>query len=360
MKRISIPLTLILLLSADVASAQRPAGKRTLFDQAGGSSSGTLQPRGAGDGHRVKGPKKPRNRTTGTYKMRPQGNHPTLLYFVADDSSSMEGKLPNSGDLTKAEATDNIINGTVSDLSVATRRNGTTKPWFHFGGNRFSTYDNDSPHIQALFRKGKLLGGKFVETEDGLLVPQDVEEYAMAHAEYLKGQGLPTDAAYERLSDGRILIKLTKSRPKGRTPLAAALEKAYEDLERHVKAHPNSLPPSVFIVTDYEHNVGDDPEDIANEIKGLKTNDGSVLLWVAHLTEGGHPVILPADEAEMPTESGRAAFRIASELPPSMLRGKDLNVRDGARAIVGNAGLVDLRRLIELGTQPHTSAAGGR
>src|SRR5689334_9834682 len=111
MKRISIPLALIALLSSDVASAQKPTGNHTLFDQAGGSSSGSLRPRGAGDAsHGKPGPKRPRNRTTGTYKMRPQGNHPTLLYFVADDSASMEHTLPNSGGLTKAEATDNIIN----------------------------------------------------------------------------------------------------------------------------------------------------------------------------------------------------------------------------------------------------------
>jgi hypothetical protein len=72
----------------------------------------------------------------------------------------------------------------------------------------------------------------------------------------------------------------------GGTPMRAALTKAMQAIAEWCDAHRGSYPPSVLHVTDGQSTDGT-PEDLADGLRQISTNDGPCLLFNLHVTVGG-------------------------------------------------------------------------
>ena len=98
---------------------------------------------------------------------------------------------------------------------------------------------------------------------------------------------------------------------------------------------------------------------LAEEIKGLETNDGNVLIYNAHLSEmNALPVQYPSDESETPPdEYAVQMFRMSSEFPEQVVElaaGMGLPVVEGSRGYVYNADMVALVQFLDIGTRAAT------
>jgi hypothetical protein len=101
------------------------------------------------------------------------------------------------------------------------------------------------------------------------------------------------------------------------------------------------------------------PLNAATNLKALKSSDGNVLLFNAHLSSApGAPITFPALEDNLPDVFSKLLFRMSSVLPPQMRQaaqeeGYDLN--GPARGFVFNADLVAVTRFLEIGTRVASS-----
>src|SRR5208282_4841910 len=119
----------------------------------------------------------------------------------------------------------------------------------------------------------------------------------------------------------------------GGTPMCAALTKAAETLVEWCNNHPKSYPPTVLHVTDGQSTDGV-PEEIANNLRQITTQDGQCLLFNLHVTVGhAREVVFPTSDAELTDEYARLLFRMSSPLSTHLLREatkKGYTVNDGS------------------------------
>jgi len=105
----------------------------------------------------------------------------------------------------------------------------------------------------------------------------------------------------------------------GGTPMKAGLTKAAEILADWCDAHRSCYPPTIFHITDGQSTDGD-PEDVANVIRQLATDDGQVLLFSLHIDTGsGNEISFPTSESILPDQYSRQLFRMSSLFPPSLI-----------------------------------------
>ena len=99
-----------------------------------------------------------------------------------------------------------------------------------------------------------------------------------------------------------------------------ALTRAAEDLVAWCDAHPESYPPTILHVTDGESTDGY-PEEIANHLKQIRTNDGDVLILNIHVsTLGVDAIRFPASASCLPDEYAKLLFIMSSQLPEHLIR----------------------------------------
>jgi hypothetical protein len=143
-----------------------------------------------------------------------------------------------------------------------------------------------------------------------------------------------------------------------RTPMCQAIAVAGGHVFDWAAAHPHSFPPIVINITD--GLVTDDPFDgtglaeWAGRLTSIGTSDGNALLLNIFLSADGAPeVVFPVTPAGLP-QPGPQLFDISSPLPKPMVanaRASLVNVPDGARGLVFNAGLATLVKFLEIGTR---------
>jgi hypothetical protein len=144
----------------------------------------------------------------------------------------------------------------------------------------------------------------------------------------------------------------------GKTPMNAAVELANEIVGGFLGTHPDCFPPLVVNLTDGQP-TDTNPLNAATNLKALKSSDGNVLLFNAHLSSApGAPITFPALEDNLPDVFSKLLFRMSSVLPPQMRQaaqeeGYDLN--GPARGFVFNADLVAVTRFLEIGTRVASS-----
>ncbi len=87
----------------------------------------------------------------------------------------------------------------------------------------------------------------------------------------------------------------------GGTPMCKAIMAAAEQAAAWCDAHPDCYPPTVLHITDGESTDGN-PEELASQLRQIRTNDGEVLLFNLHVSSfGGTDVIkFPASETSLP------------------------------------------------------------
>lgn len=123
-------------------------------------------------------------------------------------------------------------------------------------------------------------------------------------------------------------------------------------------------PPTVINITDgqYNHVSDDEMAQISNELKSLFTNDGNVLLFNVHITDGnGEAIAFPATTGELNGNGyGEKLFNMSSLLPLNyneqirQLFGDDKMADMRYRAMAVNSGMEHLVKLMKIGTLSST------
>jgi hypothetical protein len=147
------------------------------------------------------------------------------------------------------------------------------------------------------------------------------------------------------------------------TPMADAMREAIRLIKGWVKKNPDSFPPVVINITDgmpsdYDEHTGNAPQTrmAANELLKLKTSDGSLLLFNAHITGAASPsmeIKLPHTDDTIHDPYAKLLFSISSVLPSRLMdaaRQVGFTPHDGARGMVFNAGIETLIKLITFGS----------
>ena len=129
---------------------------------------------------------------------------------------------------------------------------------------------------------------------------------------------------------------------------------ARQTVEAFLIRYPNCFPPIVMNITDGESTDGD-PTPAAAALRGLKSTDGNVLLFNAHLSSSPVPAIeYPSGEPGLPDPFAKCLFRMSSELPPRLLasaQSEGFRAAAGARGFVFNADMTCIIRFLDIGTR---------
>lgn len=140
----------------------------------------------------------------------------------------------------------------------------------------------------------------------------------------------------------------------GGTPMRQALTVAAEELVNWCDAHPESYPPTILHVTDGDSTDGD-PEEIAQHLRSVRTNDGEVLILNIHVSSlGNDPIRFPASESGLPDDYAKLLFRMSSPLPEHLVRfaqEKGHTVGVESRGFMFNAEAAELVDFFDIGTR---------
>lgn len=141
----------------------------------------------------------------------------------------------------------------------------------------------------------------------------------------------------------------------GGTPMSQALAQAKTIVQDWIAQHPSCFPPIVINITDGEATDGN-PSDAANEIKGLASSDGNVLLFNVHLSsQRANPIEFPDSDGTLPDEFARLLFSMSSILPTHIqnaAKQEGYQVSEASRGFVFNADIVSVIRFLDIGTRP--------
>jgi hypothetical protein len=259
--------------------------------------------------------------------------NPALVLFLIDESKSMQTTLAGHP-VSKIVGLANALNKYL--FSIVTRcecGEDTPRHYFDIAVIGYTTDKANSPRIRSVLPHPL--------SEKPWVSPQDLDRHALAtHPEF-------------------IWYYPPKETEMFGTPTADAFRHINDLVGKWCRAHPKSLPPIVFHLTDGEAFNGD-PEPIAHELRTLATDDGPALLFNFHLSAApATPILLPAKEEELPAAAiddskyARSLFRMSSQLPETLVAQARLNgfdVRKDARGMAFNATYLNLEMLISMGT----------
>jgi hypothetical protein len=265
--------------------------------------------------------------------------NPTCFLFLVDQSESMSDPFGGeAGNRKKAEGVADAINRLLQTLVLRCAKSEGVRDYFHvgvigYGGSR----------VGSAF--GGTLAGK-------MLVP--ISEIA--------NQPLRVEQRMKKVDDGAGGLVEQNSRfpvwfepvADGATPMCEALRLAQAIISEFVSRAPHCFPPLIVNITDGEANDGN-PEPIAEELKQMRSSDGQVLLFNAHLSSRrDRPFEFPSMGDGLPDEYARMLFRMSSPLPQRMsevAQKEGLPVAADSRGFVFNADLVSVIRFLDIGTR---------
>ena len=148
----------------------------------------------------------------------------------------------------------------------------------------------------------------------------------------------------------------------GATNMLGAFKLAKDLCEKWMKDNADGPAPVIINISDgvpyYDRK---DPRECMKEtvelvdsIKSLSNNDGNVLIFNAEIGEDSNKVVFPTERGAIQQVEAQFLFDITSEIPDSYrdaARKKELlDVKEGSRACIFNAGAVDLIQLIDFGS----------
>jgi hypothetical protein len=264
-------------------------------------------------------------------------DHPTCLFFLVDQSGSMDERMTTGK--TKADFVADVLNKTIQTLVVSCTKADGVRSYFDVGVLGYSG-DRAAPGF------GGNLGGSAVHPIASLaLGPVRVEDRTRIEDDGAGG-------VLERSVKFPVWFVPTSS---GGTPMCAALTKAVEELAAWCDAHPSSYPPTILHVTDGASTDGD-PERIATALRQISTADGECLLFNIHVSSSpGDSVRFPDSETGLPDSYAKLLFRMSSVLPTHVARlavDKGYSVSEAARGFMFNADPKDIVNFFDIGTRP--------
>jgi len=265
---------------------------------------------------------------------------PGCLFFLIDQSTSMNLPFGGSDTTSRAQRLTNAINRLLQELVVRCTKSQDEGVREYFDVGVFG-YGSES--------FGPVMGGSLADQE--LVSIREVAEHPLRLLTSV--QSMPD-------GDGGFV----KSRVRfpvwfeldalGKTPMCAALRAARSILEPWTRQHPRSLPPLVFNITDGEATDGD-PHEPSLALRNLSTEDGPVLLFNVHISSSTEaPVLYPDSSTDLSDDFARQLFEMSSVLPQSFqekFQDEDYDVGAGSRAFVFNAGIAEVIRCLDIGTR---------
>jgi uncharacterized protein YegL len=262
---------------------------------------------------------------------------PTAFVFLLDQSGSMKEPFAGQPDKSKADGLSDAINRLVQNLVLKCARTDGVRDFFHVGLIAY--------------------GGRVASAFGGRLAGRDLVPISHVGNNPLRIEMRTrkvTDAAGVLTEEEFRFPVWFEARPAGKTPMCAALRKAKQSVEGFLAEHPDCYPPIVMNLTDGQPTDGD-PHAAADELRGLASSDGNVLLFNAHLSDKeSKPIEYAAEESGLPDGFARLLFGISSELPPKLLEAaKTAGYPAGprSRGFVFNADLVAVIRFLDVGTR---------
>ncbi len=262
--------------------------------------------------------------------------NPTCFLFVIDQSGSMDEQMV--GGSIKSEFVADVLNRTIAETIVRCTKADGVRDYFDIG---VIGYGED--------RVGSAFGGAL---SGRTLVPiSEIESNPLRIEE--REQDVDT-------GDGvldRVLVKFPvwiDPQHDGGTPMCTAMRMIAETVAEWCDTHPSSYPPTVVHVTDGQSTDGN-PEDIAEAIKGISTDDGEVLMFNLHVdTESGDEILFPSSEDELPDDYAKLLFRMSSTIPGhliSVAQNMGCDVTGDSRFFAYKAGMDFIGHFFEIGTR---------
>lgn len=263
------------------------------------------------------------------YRTRVTRNDPSAVVLLVDQSGSMKESWNDEGS-SKAEQVAQVINSAINNLLLESKEGEVYKDYFDIAVVGYGGRENDQ--LRSML-PGTTLADPFLSLSE-------------------VAAGVPVSASV--LPNGRTvrIRKLIQPVADGATPMKAALEYAKKVLEPWVREHPRSYPPTVINVTDGESTDGA-VQAAASELCSLETDDGNVLLFIAHISRSEKPILFPSALGPDRDKHAHEMFKIASVLPAPVLataKEKRIEVGPNARGFVFNASRDEVAQLINIGT----------
>jgi len=271
-----------------------------------------------------------------SYSAEISRSNPTVFLFLVDRSGSMSDKMASGR--SKSQFVADALNRTLATLITRCTKAEGTRDYFSIG---VITYGGEG-----------IVNGFQGELSSSILNPISKIESAPIRLEDRK----------KKVDDGAggIIEQSTKFpvwfEPKadGGTPMCAGITKAAEELVTWCDSHPNCYPPTLLHVTDGESTDGN-PEELANQLKQIQTNDGSVLLLNLHVSAfSSNPIKFPASEDFLPDSYAKMLFRMSSLLPEHLIKfaqEKGFQVSMESRGFMFNAEAPEIVDFFDIGTR---------
>jgi hypothetical protein len=262
--------------------------------------------------------------------------NPTCFLFAIDQSGSMDEEMAGGG--IKSEFVADVLNQTIAETIVRCTKADGVRDYFEIGVIGYGGERVGSAYGGAL--SGRMLPS-ISEIESNPLRIEEREQDVDTGDDVLDRQMVKFPVWIDPLHDGG-------------TPMREAMGIIAETVAQWCDEHPTSYPPTIVHVTDGQSTDGD-PEDIADAIQGISTNDGEVLVFNLHVdTEAGDEILFPSSEDELPDEYGRMLFRMSSKFPEHLVsaaQGMGYDVTDESRFFAYKAGMDFIGHFFEIGTR---------
>ena len=270
-------------------------------------------------------------------------NNPGCFLFLIDQSGSMSEPMGGQAGLQKQKGAADAVNRILDAISQRCSQGMDVRDYFHVGIIGYTTDMSGTTELTSA------LPGT-TPTEPFLTISQVVEA-----AEVTERLVKESDGAGGLVEVSRKFPVWLKPQAVAGTPMCAALEVAAQALGVWISENSDSYPPMLINVTDGAATDGD-PLPLAEMIMDLRTNDGQVLVYNAHLSMmSASPVQYPTKESELPPdEYARQMFRMSSVFPDAVVEMADgigLPVASGSRGYVYNADMVALVQFLDIGTR---------
>lgn len=271
-----------------------------------------------------------------SYEQQISRNSPTAFLFLVDQSGSMSDKM--SSGKSKAEFVSDVLNNTIKSLILKCSKSDGVRDYFEIGvigyGHNF-VGNSLSPDLQ-----------------DKLIQPISRIEQAPLRVEERK----------KRMDDGagglfEVDVKFPvwfEPKANGGTPMNKALTMAAEELVAWCENHKDSYPPTVLHITDGESTDGN-PEQVAELLKQINTDDGNVLVFNLHVsTLEDKSISFPSSESGLPDAYSQMLFRMSSVFPEYVMqfaKEKHYDVDNESRGFIFNAEAADIVDFFDIGTR---------
>ena len=270
------------------------------------------------------------------YQAEISRNNPTAILFVVDQSGSMINPLSNGK--TKAQQVADVLNRTLMTLITRCTKSEGTRDYFEVGVIGYNTH-----HICS-----------------GLVSLNSSQIFHPISE--IEANPLRVEDRYRKMDDGcgGIIEQSFKfpvwfdAEAEGATPMQQTLKAAGSVLLEWCDKHPKAYPPTIMHITDGASTDGN-PEQVAEALRGIATEDGNALLFNLHVSsEGSTPIQFPNSEESLPDDYARMLFRMSSVLPESLLdlaREKGFTVDTASRGFMYNAEVIQIVDFFDIGTR---------